>query len=100
MILSRIGSELAILVILAVLCVAAIFFFPCVQGPYSAVNGPVTVLQSARAAARLRVAIIQLAFKMIGKSHIPPLAWVSATRGLRMRVQLRDYADCSAILRC
>ena len=97
MILSRIGWELAVL---AVLCVAAIFFFPVMQGPYSAVNGPVTALQSARAAARLRVAIIQSAFKLIGNSDAPPLAWVSAMKVLRTQVQLPDYADCSAILRC
>lgn len=97
MILSRMGWELAVL---AVLCVVAIFFFPAMQGPYSAVNGPVTALQSAQAAARLRVAIIQSAFNLIGNSHIPPLAWVRATRVFLTQVQLPDYADCSAVLRC
>jgi len=97
MILSRIGWEVAVL---AVLCVAAIFFFPAMQGPYSAVNGPVTALQSAQAAARLRVAIIQSAFNLIGSSHIPLLAWLSLPRVVCTEVQPPGYADCCAILRC
>jgi hypothetical protein len=97
MILSRIGWELAVL---AILCVAAIFFFPAMQGPYSAVNGPVTALQSAQAAARLRVAIIQSASNLFGNFQIPRLAWVNSTRALRTQFQFPDYADCSAILRC
>src|ERR1700740_2245480 len=97
MILSRIGWELAVL---AVLCVVAIFFFPAMQGPYSAVNGPVTALQSAQAAARLRVAIIQSAFNLIGNSHIPSLARVSSPTLVCTEVQPPGYADCGAILRC
>ncbi len=50
----RIGCALAVL---AVVCVLAIFFFPGMEGPYSAVHGPVTALLSIRAAARLRVLI-------------------------------------------
>jgi hypothetical protein len=97
MMLGQMGREVAVL---AVVCVAAIFFFPAIQGPYSAVNGPVTALQSAQAAARLRVAIIQSAFNLLGNFHIPRLAWVSLMRALRTQFQVPDYADCSAILRC
>lgn len=97
MILGRIGREFAVL---AVVCVAAIFFFPAMQGPYSAVNGPVTALQSAQAAARLRVAIILSASNLLGNFPIPRLAWVSLTRALHIQFQLPDYADCNAILRC
>lgn len=43
--------------LLAVLCVTLVFFFPAMQGPYSAVHGPVTVMHAARAAAGLRVAV-------------------------------------------
>jgi hypothetical protein len=50
----RIGCALAVL---AVFCVLAIFFFPGMEGPYSAVHGPVTALLSIRAAARLRMLI-------------------------------------------
>jgi len=45
------------LAVLAVLCVLTVFFFPGMEGPYSAVHGPVTALLSIRAAARLRVLI-------------------------------------------
>ena len=46
------------LVLIAIFCVLAVFFFPTLEGPYSAVNGPVTALLSARAAAGLRSAIV------------------------------------------
>src|SRR5262252_5025362 len=45
------------LALLAVFCVLGIFFFPVMNGPYSAVHGPVTALLSIRAASRLRMAI-------------------------------------------
>ena len=52
----RIASALALVSILSVL---AVFFFPTIEGPYSAVNGPVTALLSVRAAAGLRTAIVR-----------------------------------------
>jgi hypothetical protein len=56
MTLGRVGCFLAFVALLSVL---AIFFFPAMQGPYSVVNGPVTALLSARAAAGVRTAIVQ-----------------------------------------
>jgi hypothetical protein len=56
MTLGRIACGLALL---AVLCVLGIFFFPVINGPYSAVHGPVTALLSIRAAARLRTTIVR-----------------------------------------
>jgi hypothetical protein len=100
MILTRIGWELAVLVILAVLCVGAIFFFPAIQGPYSAVNGPVTALQSARAAVRVRVAIVLAAFSLIGNFQVPSLAWVSSATMVCIEPQPHSCSDCSTILRC
>jgi len=97
MILSRIGWELAVL---AVLCVVAIFFFPAMQGPYSAVNGPVTALQSAQAAARVRVGIVQAALSLIGNFQIPSLAWVRSATVVSIEPQAPSFVDCSAILRC
>jgi hypothetical protein len=47
------------LALLAALCVLGIFFFPVLDGPYSAVHGPVTALLSIRAAARLRMTIVR-----------------------------------------
>lgn len=52
-----IGRIACALAVFAVLCVLAIFFFPSIEGPYSAVHGPVTALLSIHAAARLRVII-------------------------------------------
>ncbi len=97
MILSRIGWELAVL---AVLCVAATFFFPAVQGPYSAVNGPVTALQSAQAAARLRVGIVQAALSLIGNFQIPSLAWVRSATVVCVEPQAPSFVDGGTILRC
>ena len=48
------GSQLAILVLL---CVTVLFFCPAPVGPYPAVHGPVTALQSIRALWRLRWSI-------------------------------------------
>jgi len=97
MILSRIGWGLAIL---TVLCVAAIFFCPAHQGPYSAVNGPVTALQSAQAAARLRVAVIQAAFSPILNSRIPSLPRANFATLVGIEPQAPGFVDSSTILRC
>ena len=35
--------------LVAILCTVALFLFPAVQGPYSAVHGPVTALLSLKA---------------------------------------------------
>jgi hypothetical protein len=103
MILSRIGSELAVMAVvavLAVLCVAAIFFFPAIQGPYSAVNGPVTALQSAQGAARLRVAIIQAAFSLISNFQVPLLVWVWSAIVLSIEPEAPSCVECITTLRC
>jgi hypothetical protein len=100
MILNRIGWELAVLVILAVLCVGVIFFFPAIQGPYSAVNGPVTAFQSARAAARVRVAIVLAAFSLISVFQIPQLACVRSAIVVSVEPQGPSFSDCGTILRC
>ena len=97
MILSRIGWELAVL---AVLCIAAIFFFPAMQGPYAAVNGPATAFQSSGSAARVRVAIVQAAFSLTGNFRIPLLALSDSALIVWSEPQAPDSADCSTILRC
>ena len=78
--LGRIGYVLAAV---AVLCVLAVFFFPGVEGPYSAVNGPVTALLSARAAAGLRMAIIHAGLSaMLGlASALALVAWIARSIG-------------------
>ena len=57
------GRTITEVALLGMFCVLALFLFPAVQGPYSAVHGPVTALQSVRAAAKLRWAIIQAALQ-------------------------------------
>jgi len=56
------GRIACALAVFAALCVLTIFFFPSIDGPYSAIHGPVTALLSIRAAARLRL-IIQAGVK-------------------------------------
>ncbi len=95
MISGRIGCELTLL---AVLCVLSIFLFPAMQGPYCVVHGPATALQAARAALRLRIAIVQAALNSY--SLIPALVilfWISLpTTGF----QSPTAPESSAILRC
>jgi len=97
MISGRIGCELAIV---AVLCVLTIFLFPGLQGPYSVVHGPVTALLAARAAARVRIAIVQAAFRSLGNCLISPLialSWVLLAEADFFSIPLRER---NAILRC
>ena len=56
------GRIACALAVFAALCILAIFFFPSIDGPYSAIHGPVTALLSIRAAARSRL-IIQAGLK-------------------------------------
>ena len=97
MISGRIGCEL---VVLTILCVLMIFFFPLVQGPYSVVHGPVTALQAGRAAARLRIVIMQGALNPLGNFLMSPLVILSCvllSAAKRRSVSLREY---NTILRC
>jgi hypothetical protein len=97
MISGRIGSELAVT---AVFCVLMIFLFPAMQGPYSVVNGPVTALLAARAAVRLRIAIVQGALNSVGNYLVSPLvvlSWISLSPAEFQSISLPEY---NAILRC
>ena len=97
MISGRIGCELAVL---TVLCVLMIFFFPLMQGPYSVVHGPATALQAARAAARLRIVIMQGGLNLLGNFLIfPPviLSWMLLSEAEFRSVSLPEY---NTILRC
>src|SRR5580698_5366369 len=75
----RIGCEVAVLAVLSVL---AIFLFPGVQGPYSVVHGPASALQAARAAVRLRIAIVQSALGSLANavfSAVVIISWMSVS---------------------
>ncbi len=93
----RIGCELAVL---AVLCVLTIFLFPAMQGPYSAVHGPVSALQAARAAARLRVAIVQGALRSLGNSLVSPLVVLGWMPLREAYLHSGALSGCATILRC
>ncbi len=97
MISGHIGCELAVL---TVLCVLMIFFFPVMQGPYSVAHGPVTALQAARAAARLRIIIVQGALNSLGNFLISPLvilSWMLLSQAEFCSVSVPEY---NTILRC
>jgi hypothetical protein len=93
----RIGCEIAVLAVLSVL---AIFLFPGVQGPYSVVHGPASALQAARAAVRLRIAIVQSALTSLpnaATSSLVVLFWMSFSHPKFQPIGLPEY---SSILRC
>ena len=97
MISGRIGSELAVV---AVFCVLMIFLFPSVQGPYSMVHGPVTALLAARAAVRLRIAIVQAALNSVGNylvSSLVALSWMALPPAEFQSISLPQY---NTVLRC
>ena len=93
----RIGCEVAVLAVLAVL---AIFLFPSVQGPYSVVHGPASALQAARAAVRLRIAIAQSALSSLANavfSAVVIVSWMSLSNPKFQSIGSPEY---SSILRC
>jgi hypothetical protein len=97
MISGRIRCELAVV---AALCVVMIFLFPSMQGSYSMVHGPVTALLAARAAARLRIAIVQSALNSLGNRLISPqvvLSWMSLPNA---KVQLLSLPQYDSVPRC
>jgi F0F1-type ATP synthase assembly protein I len=98
---ARIACALAVL---AVVCVLALFFFPGIEGPYSAVHGPVTALLSIRAAALLRVRIVRAGLSAVcgclrsGYTALLPLSWAGLF-AMTFRSSRLSEACCS-ILRC
>ena len=51
--------------LVAILCTVALFLFPAVQGPYSAVHGPVTALLSLKAKVFLCLALLLAAMHLL-----------------------------------
>jgi len=97
MILRRFAHELAVL---TVVCVLLIFYFPMLEGPYSAVHGPATAFQAAQAAARLRTGIAQGAISPLGSFFTSPLvilSWIFLSKAV---VRPAILPECNAILRC
>lgn len=85
---------------LALVCILTLFFFPAMSGPYSAIHGPVTTLQSVRSAARLRVAMILAGLSSLWNNR-------SSLQALRSKITVLNggflpevFAERSTILRC
>jgi hypothetical protein len=53
------------LTLVAILCIIALFLFPAVQGPYSAVHGPVTALLSIKAKLFLCLTLLSAAMHLL-----------------------------------
>lgn len=75
------GRFAAVFALVSVLCVLTVFLFPALQGPYSAVHGPVTAFQSARAAVGVRTAMVQAglkAMRCVGREVLVfvPVFWI------------------------
>lgn len=92
----RISCELALI---SILCVISIFLFPIPRGPYCAIHGPVTALQSARSAVRLRFAIIAAALGTF-RSLQASLVAISAAVFLSAEFLSRQSIGSASILRC
>jgi hypothetical protein len=97
MISGRIACELAVT---AVLCVLVIFFFPSVQGPYSAVHGPATALQAVRAATRTKATIVQGALASLGNARVSPFAVLSRISRSEPSPYRTNFLKLDSILRC
>lgn len=54
-------------VLVAILCTVALFLFPAVQGPYSAVHGPVTALLSLKAKVFLCLTLLLAAMHLLAR---------------------------------
>jgi hypothetical protein len=97
MISGRIEYEMAFL---ALLCTLSIFLFPAVQGPYSAVHGPVTTLQSIRVAARLRLSILAAALSTLSPSLKFALVLLRASDLSDPQFSSASLIPLTTILRC
>jgi hypothetical protein len=93
----RIGCEVAVLAVLSVL---AIFLFPGVQGPYPVVHGPVSALQAARAAVRLRTAMVQSALTSPANAAVSAVVVLSSMSLSNLRFESISLPDYGSILRC
>jgi hypothetical protein len=90
----RIGCDVAVL---AVFCVLTIFLFPALQGPYSAVHGPVTSLQALRSARRFWSSIVQAALASHAPSSLLIFSWMSLST---TDFPATAAPACNPVLRC
>ena len=96
----RIAGALAVFAVLAVL---ALFFFPGMDGPYSAVHGPVTALLSLRAAVRLRGIIragVKAARTWLAQARMALLSLAFCVDGSADSLAAGLSVGSPAVLRC
>lgn len=94
------GRITTVIALIALVSVMAVFFFPAVQGPYSAVHGPVTVFHAARAAAGFRMTVVRAGLNSIRghcRSTTVVLPW---TADLKTEFRPVPFAGCNPTLRC
>jgi hypothetical protein len=97
MVSGRHGCEIAVL---TVICVLMIFLFPLMQGPYSALHGPVTALRAARAGVHLRLAIVQASLSSLGGLLISPLVVLSQISFSKAEFQSVSLLESGTVFRC
>lgn len=85
--------------ILAIVCTAALFFFPAVRGSYSAVHGPVTALRSARTKIAIWLALAQTAFCLWG-FFVPGGGSASAVLLTFAQLSPLSPSESNFVLRC
>ena len=85
--------------LVAILCTVALFLFPAVQGPYSAVHGPVTALLSLKAKVFLCLALLLAAMHLLTRCVA---VWHLALRGPLDGLFFPASSDSqlAAVLRC
>ena len=98
------GRIVCLLAVMAAFCVLALFFFPGMEGPYSAVHGPVTALLSIRAASLLRTRMVRAGLNAIrGFLRETQIRLVSGGWAALVNAEFPASSltlDCSSVLRC
>jgi hypothetical protein len=88
------------LVLLVSVCVLSMFFFPAGQGPYPAVHGPITALQSLQNSTRFLVSFLFAACLIFGFFGTPWSRLISRVFVKWNTAVLRSCAEGSTVLRC
>jgi hypothetical protein len=87
------------LTLVAILCIIALFLFPAVQGPYSAVHGPVTALLSIKAKLFLCLTLLLAAMHLLVRCvAICACAFRPSVDGSFLRAALDS--EHTSVLRC
>ena len=94
---SRLRCELIVLVVLAIVTV---FFFPSSLDAYSVVHGPATVFQGARTAARAYASIVQAALVVVTITLVLPLVVLARLEAVKAMLHQLSVRENSSTLRC